>query len=93
MDYLKIILTEGLYFKIQSKIPQKSELLIIYHKNDGVDYSPGQKVDISTVGLGAQEAQWEKYPPAKVGGQGFDPRVEKVPWRKKWQPAPVFLLG
>ena len=24
---------------------------------------------------------------------GFDPRVGKIPWRKKWQPAPVFLPG
>ena len=23
---------------------------------------------------------------------GFDPWV-KIPWRRKWQPAPVFLLG
>ena len=23
----------------------------------------------------------------------FDPWVEKIPWRKKWQPTPVFLLG
>ena len=23
----------------------------------------------------------------------FDPRVGKIPWRKKWQPAPVFLPG
>ena len=22
---------------------------------------------------------------------GFDPWVEKIPWRRKWQPAPVFL--
>ena len=22
---------------------------------------------------------------------GFDPGVEKIPWRKKWQPTPVFL--
>ena len=22
---------------------------------------------------------------------GFDPRVRKIPWRRKWQPAPVFL--
>ena len=22
---------------------------------------------------------------------GFDPWVEKIPWRKKWQPTPVFL--
>ena len=24
---------------------------------------------------------------------GFDPWVGKVPWRKKWQPTPVFLPG
>ena len=27
------------------------------------------------------------------GGHRFDPRVGKVPRRRKWQPAPVFLLG
>ena len=24
---------------------------------------------------------------------GFDPGVRKIPWRRKWQPTPVFLLG
>ena len=24
---------------------------------------------------------------------GFDPWVEKFPWRRKWQPTPVFLPG
>ena len=24
---------------------------------------------------------------------GFDPRVRKIPWRRKWQPTPVFLPG
>ena len=24
---------------------------------------------------------------------GFDPWVRKIPWRKGWQPAPVFLPG
>ena len=24
---------------------------------------------------------------------GFNPCVRKIPWRKKWQPAPVFLPG
>ena len=24
---------------------------------------------------------------------GFDPWVQKIPWRMKWQPIPVFLLG
>ena len=24
--------------------------------------------------------------------RGFDPWIRKIPWRRKWQPAPVFLL-
>ena len=24
---------------------------------------------------------------------GFDPWVEKIPWRRKWQPAPAFWPG
>ena len=24
---------------------------------------------------------------------GFDPWVRKIPWRRKWQPIPVFLAG
>ena len=27
------------------------------------------------------------------GKLGFDPWVGKIPWRRKWQPTPVFLLG
>ena len=25
--------------------------------------------------------------------RGFDPCVGKIPWRRKWQPTPVFLTG
>ena len=25
--------------------------------------------------------------------RGFDPWVEKIPWRRAWQPTPVFLPG
>ena len=33
--------------------------------------------------------------PAKEEMQetGFDPWVRKIPWRRKWQPIPIFLLG
>ena len=24
---------------------------------------------------------------------GFDPWVRKIPWKRAWQPTPVFLLG
>ena len=36
-----------------------------------------------------------KNPPANARdmSHGFDPWVGKIPWRRKWQPTPVFLLG
>ena len=30
---------------------------------------------------------------SNVGKPGFDPWAGKIPWRRKWQPTPVFLLG
>ena len=32
-----------------------------------------------------------KNPPANAGG--FDSWLRKIPWRRKWQPTPVFLPG
>ena len=29
----------------------------------------------------------------QCGRPGFDPWVGKIPWRKAWQPTPVFLPG
>ena len=29
----------------------------------------------------------------QCGRPGFDPWVEKIPWRRKWQPTPVYLPG
>ena len=36
-----------------------------------------------------------KNTPAKAGDtkQGFGPWVRKIPWRRLWQPTPVFLSG
>ena len=37
-----------------------------------------------------------KNPPANAaatGDTGLTPWFEKILWRKKWQPTPVFLLG
>ena len=33
--------------------------------------------------------------PANAGGlrHGFDPWLSKIPWRRSWQPTPVFLPG
>ena len=32
-------------------------------------------------------------PPANARRHGFNFWVGKIPWRRKWQPAPVFLPG
>ena len=37
-------------------------------------------------------AQMAKSLPV-VRGPGFDPWIGKIPWRRKWQPTPVFLPG
>ena len=35
----------------------------------------------------------EKNQPANAEDLGFDPWVGKIPWRRKWQPTPIFLSG
>ena len=45
---------------------------------------------------GSQMVLVVKNPPANAGdvkGLKFDPWVEKLPWRRTRQPAPVFLPG
>ena len=37
-----------------------------------------------------------KNPPVKAGrhkSRGFNPCGQKIPWRRAWQPTPVFLPG
>ena len=44
----------------------------------------------------SQVALVVKNPPAStrdVRDTGSNPWVGKIPWRRKWQPAPVFLPG
>ena len=46
--------------------------------------------------MGSQVASVVKNPPANAGDErhvGSIPRVGKNPWRRTWQPTPVFLLG
>ena len=46
-------------------------------------------------------ATWQGFPVGSDGKEsvcqcrkpGFDPWVGKIPWRRKWQPTPVFLPG
>ena len=55
--------------------------------------SPGEGIGYSLQNLLASlVAQKVKNPPAKQE-TGFDPWVGKNPWRRAWQPTPVFLPG
>ena len=50
----------------------------------------------TVVNKGSQVAIVVKNPPANAGDvkrHGFDLWVGKIPWRRKWQPTPVFLPG
>ena len=43
----------------------------------------------------SQGALMVKNPPANAGDMrcGFNPWVRKIPWRRQWQPTPIFLPG
>ena len=43
--------------------------------------------------LGFPGSTLVKNPPANRGNVGLTPRWGKIPWRRKWQPTPVFLPG
>ena len=54
-------------------------IINIYCRSISCQYFPG--------GLVGKESAWN------AGDPGFDSYVKKIPWRRKWQPAPIFLPG
>ena len=58
----------------------KGKLLIMYFLDDFPENNP----------------VWVSISPVSAGDardNEFDPWVGKIPWRRKWQPTPVFLPG
>ena len=47
----------------------------------------------SWISLLAQMIKQEMLRPLQCRRPGFNPWVRKIPWRRKWQPTLVFLLG
>ena len=43
--------------------------------------------------LGGASGKEPSYQYRRNKRQGFDPWVGKIPWRRAWQPTPVFLPG
>ena len=54
---------------------------------------PEFSIYFNTVGF--QEAQWQRscLPMQEVQRRWFESWIRKIPWRRKWHPAPVFLPG
>ena len=52
---------------------------------DEVEQSKGHGAQVKKVNRYSENLQ-------KIS-TGFDPWVRKIPWRRKWQPTPVFLSG
>ena len=47
----------------------------------------------SPVKLGFPSSSDSKESACNAGGPEFSPWVRQIPWRRKWQPTPVFLPG
>ena len=43
--------------------------------------------------LGVPGGASDKESACQCRRRGFDPWVEEIPWRRKWQPTPIFLPG
>ena len=54
-----------------------------------------EQLSFHWMGEGFPDGPVVKDLPANAGDirEGFDSWVGKTPWRRKWQPAPVFLPG
>ena len=49
--------------------------------------------DFATSSEGWKMFSFRFLQPKQWGNPGFDPWVRKIPWRRDWQPTPVFLPG
>ena len=82
------------YLKVSSSFPKAG------HSSTGVDLLLGgggsdMRIDfvrgLAVMGLPWWLRQWKIH--LQCGRPGFNPWVRKIPWRRAWQPTPVFLSG
>ena len=73
-----------------------SRVCISYHINKRFFHTLQIKIcfgNISVFRRGFPGGSVVENPPTNARVAGFDPWVQKIPWRKKWQPTSVFLFG
>ena len=84
---------EGSWPVLQSHVPPSAYLL---QQCCGPAWSPGPQGDSAASVLGILDGNMVKNLPSDTGDareRRFSPLIGKIPWRRKWQPTPVFLPG
>ena len=77
-------------------VVQENQVASVVSDSDPMDWSAlGSPVHGI---LQARILGWVAMPPSRGNSlwcrrPGFNPWVRKMPWRRKWQPTPVFLSG
>ena len=76
---------------------KKLKLLLVWGRNKGIEKEVKHKYLAAFimvhVSLVAQMVKKKKKVCLQCRRPGFNPWVGKIPWRRKWQPTPVFLSG
>ena len=80
------------WIKLQEMVKDREAWGVAVH---GVAKSQTRQSDWTTVAKSAELPQWfgSKEAACQHRRPRFDPWVRKIPWRRKWQPTPVFLPG
>ena len=88
--YYKSIYAECLYTESHCRIPKTNTVLEINYTSVGLPNWPKYTGNLS--GLGGTSGKEPAYQCRRHKRSEFDPSVCKIPWRRAWQPTPVFLL-
>ena len=68
------------------EIPGKHGAFTTYHFDD-------ISIQITKFRMGLPGGSDSKEPTCNAGDQGSIPGSRRIPWRRKWQPIPVFFPG
>ena len=87
--YYKSIYAECLYTESHCHIPETNTILEISYTLAGLPNWPKCTGNLS--GLGGTRGKEPTCQCRRHKRSGFDPSVGKIPWRRAWQPTPMFL--
>ena len=85
----------GYHFLLQGLFPYMHLLGVLHWQADGLPLAPlgGLRKLILSSSDRCFPGSVLKKSACQCRRRGFHPWVQKTPWRRKWQPTPVFLPG